>query len=58
MNNYDMSNKMVSTRIHFIAFYTFNSTLLIVCFGFFKNSTSYFSIYLVFKFYDSRINAK
>ncbi len=42
MNNYDMSNKMVSTRIHFIAFYICNSTLLIECFDYYGNSTSYF----------------
>ncbi len=58
MNNYDMSNKMVSTRIHFIAFLHSILRCLLYVLAFSKILLRIFSIYLVFKFYDSRINAK
>ena len=58
MNNYDMSNKMVSTRIHFIAFLYSILRCLLYVLAFSKILLLIFSIYLVFKFYDSRINAK
>ena len=53
MNNYDMSNKMVSTRIHFIAFiYAILRCLLNVLI--ITEIYFVFLIYLAFKFYDTR----
>ena len=53
MNNYDMSNKMVSTRIHFIAFIYAILRCLLNVLIITEILLRIFLIYLAFKFYDT-----